>query len=202
MTSIVELSTDHRKRWFILILCLGALASGLLLYVIERPSGLIEATKLHTPDFYANGVTSIHFDAEGNLNSRIYSPALRNYQKSDLTLFNNPHIVLYTKNQQPWDITAALGKATHDFNHLELINHVRIHQPRGKENNEVTITTSSLTINSQAQTAYTDQPVTLIQKGNDHTLTLIKAVGVWVNQKTGEVKLLSRARGYYVPAKQ
>lgn len=74
-----------------------------------------------------------------------------------------------------------------------------LHQAKGKTNSDTTINTDNLSINAKRQTAITQAPVTVKQKGLDGSISIVKAVGIDVNQKTGNIRLLSHARGYYAP---
>lgn len=189
-----------KRQLIIIVLFLLALSSGLLLFYMEQPSKSAVIVDHSLPDSYANNVTLTRYDDQGNIVSQIYSPHLTHFKQDNRTLFEKPHIILYNKGQNPWVIDAAEGLATHEFEKITLVKDVTAHQAASAQNNEITITTSEMNIDTKNQTAYSKQPIQLIQKGQDKSLTIVNSVGVYVEQKTGIVKLLTQAKGYYAPA--
>lgn len=152
------------------------------------------------PDSYATNVTAIRYDSNGHIASELSAPKLTHYSKDDVTVFIKPEIVLYNETQQPWKITADEGKATQGFNTIILQGNVVLFQMAGKNNPEVTIKTSLLNLDTKQQIASTKEPVVMNQKSIDGSVTSVTAIGVEAYQKTGEIKLLSHARGVYAPA--
>jgi lipopolysaccharide export system protein LptC len=131
-------------------------------------------------------------DEQGLLASQIYTSKMTHYPHDDVSKFTDPRIIIFTQDRQPWNVTAEQGVSQHGITQVTLQNNVNVHQNAGPNNQELTLTTSSLTIFPETQTAYTNQPVTIIQPG-----TVINSVGLHADLKKGVVELLSKASGVY-----
>lgn len=145
-----------------------------------------------TPDTFMEKATYVKLDQNGNLHSKIYVSKMKHYPSNDTSYFTTPRVIFYNQNHVPWDITANEGKSQSGVSQVFLWDNVKIHQPAGPNSHELTMTTTNLTIFPEKQFAQTDQPVTIIEPGS-----VINSVGLRANLNTGEVQLLSHARGVY-----
>lgn len=145
-----------------------------------------------TPDSFMLKAIYTRTNEQGNLENQIYASKMTHYSQDDVSKFTDPQIIIFTQDRKPWNITAQQGVSLHGITQVTLQNNVKVHQSAGPNNQELTLTTSSLTIFPQQQTAQTDQPVKIIQPG-----TVINSVGLKADMKKGEVDLLSKARGVY-----
>lgn len=146
----------------------------------------------NTPDSFMVKAIYTRMNDLGQLSSRIYTSQVVHYPHDDVSNFKDPNIIVFTPDREPWNVTAQQGVSQHGVTQVTLKNNVRVHQNAGPNNQELTLTTNSLTIFPENQTAQTDQPVTIIQPG-----TLINSVGLRADLKKGVVELLSKARGVY-----
>ena len=112
--------------------------------------------------------------------------------KTILLIF--PHRICYfdDQNHVPWIITADNGQSQAGVSQVHLWGNVKLLQPPARNSHNMTMTTSSLIIFPEKQLAQTDQPVVITEPG-----TVINGVGLRANLNTGEIQLLSQARGVY-----
>jgi lipopolysaccharide export system protein LptC len=144
------------------------------------------------PDAFMINATYLGMDENGNLHNQIYLPKMTHYIKNNTSEFTDPQIIIYGKNHEPWLITAKFGQSKFGVEEVQLWKNVKIHQPAGPKNRELTITTSSLTFFPKHQSASTDEAITIAQPG-----AVVNSVGLRANLNKGEVQLLSRAKGVY-----
>jgi len=193
----------QRQIYYSAILLFIAILTGSLLYYAEQPSSPVPHFDTNLPESYAQNVSIIRYDATGALASTMFTPRAVHYTNDNSTQFFKPRIILFDKTQEPWQISAERGTTHQGFDVIDLQNNVYLHQPAGKQNNDITIASNLLTLNNTKQTAYTNQPVTMTEKANTtNNVITVKSVGVYAEQKTGVVKLLSHAQGLFLPGKK
>jgi LPS export ABC transporter protein LptC len=186
--------------YIILVLILIGLGTSLF-EVISNQNKPATALKPDQPDSFAVSVRVVRYNKNGDVSIELTAPKLSHYSANNDTLFFQPKIVLYTKQQQPWTITANLGIAQNGFNIIHLKGNVVLHQPLGPKNQEIAINTNELDVNIDQQIAATKLPITLSQRDKNKSIMIVKSIGMQANKKTGQVLLLSHVRGYYAPGK-
>ena len=144
-------------------------------------------------DAWMENVTALIMDKQGKVNMKIITPKLVHYAKNDVTDFSMPEITLYRNSRKPWFITAKYAKAAEGLNRVNFWDNVVIHHSADERTPATVIKTKTLTVFPKQQTAETDDLITLVQPN-----ILVKAVGMNTDLNTGNIKLLSQARGEYV----
>lgn len=186
---------------YFMALCGLVLMSAWFLYKnIFAP--IIKAQLNFHPEIILNHVTGKSFDESGKIKSRFSAPKLFYYSKTKQTKIINPHIIMYSKKEKPWIITANHGEILNGNKIYKLSDHVKLRQQAGKKNADSTITTSELTLFPGKKMAQTDQAVTFVQRAKDNSTTIIKSIGMRAYQPTGVIHLLSHMSGTYVPNKK
>tara|TARA_B100000989_G_scaffold298988_1_gene291699 strand:+ start:8200 stop:8796 length:597 start_codon:yes stop_codon:yes gene_type:complete len=146
------------------------------------------------PDAFAEQVVATHIDKQGKLHSQLISPRIVHYPDHDSSVASNPHVILYNDKdgKNPWHVTALNGKTIDGDTQIILWDNVKIHEPPGNNNDDMTMTTSYLEVYPDKDFAKTDKPVTFSETG-----VVVKSVGMkaYINEK--RVELLSRAQGVY-----
>lgn len=182
------------KRTFFLatILIFALIFSGYLIRQITSNRATAAHNSTDTPDSFMVNATYLRMDQNGNLHNKIFVTKMLHYTNNNMSDFTNPKVIIYGKDQSPWNITANYGQSEAGIEKVYLWNNVKIHQAASTNNSEMTITTTKLTIFPQTQSAETDQPITIIQPGEQ-----VNSVGLKANLQKGEVQLLSQAKGVY-----
>jgi len=180
------------------LLLIVSLSCRLLYNAIFQKQALLQRAKSQ-PTAILYGVHSISYAEDGNIKTQLNSTQLTYYKGLDKTVFQNPIIISHNPKQGSWHITAKTGVALHQNSILKLIDDVHLHQQATKNNPESTITTSELTLYPQKHYGETNRPVTYTRISPDKSKVIVKSVGAKVYQKTGQVKLLSKARAVYEP---
>jgi lipopolysaccharide export system protein LptC len=174
-----------------LILCI--LGSYHFLTQMNSQKTPMEETLHAVPDIFATHVTAFYLNQEGKLQTKFETPKMVHYYARNKTEFESPHFLIYNKKDNaPWHVFALHGLAMSGIESIQLWDHVRVHQDQSKQHHELNLTTSSMTLHPEAQTADTQQPVVLIQPGYH-----VSAVGVHLSLKEEKVDLISNAKGEF-----
>ena len=144
------------------------------------------------PNAFMRKVNYYQYSDEGNLHSHLVSPFIVQFSYKNSSYFISPHCLIYTSQHVPWIISADRGKSQNGIEWIYLWGHVKIHEPTQATKIKTTITTRNITIFPYRSFAQTDQPVTIVRPNS-----LIKAIGMTADLKTGIIHLLSHARGIY-----
>ena len=170
---------------------------GLMLYVTLW---LTQHNKVNTQrqpqtqyDSFVINLKQTQFSKTGNIANHVTTPLLEHYPTTNHTTFTKPNMLVYN-DQHNWHITADHGVSQDNNQKIYLSGHVHINQPATKTTPITTITTTHLTVYPQTSIAKTDAFVTLTRPN-----TVIHGVGAIANMKSGNIKLLSKARGHYAP---
>lgn len=147
------------------------------------------------PDALMEEVSAIIMDKQGKPKMKIVSPKVSHYAEHDITDFISPHITLYRQHYPtPWYVTSQHAKAIQGIDHINFWQEVVIHHAADLSQPATLIQTNTLTVYPQQQTAETIDSITLTQPN-----LVVKAKGMHADLNTGSIKLLSDARGEYVP---
>ena len=149
----------------------------------------------HRPDAFMEDVIATIINKEGNPVLKVAAPKMIHYADNDSTDMTAPNITVFRKESpNPWFINADFAKATQGISQILFQKNVVIHHPANIDNPTTTMSTDSLTVFPDEQTAQTNDPILITQPSST-----IHAVGMHANLKDGTVKLLSQAREEYVP---
>ncbi len=149
------------------------------------------------PDAYMINAVYEDYNNEGKLHAFLKTPKMTHFPEHDSSQFLSPDVVLYTKANVPWHVTAKHGRSLNGTNKVYLWGDVFIHQPPRPGSPETTITTSQLTIYPDRQYAETKKPVKITRPGS-----VTQGVGMTADFQNGIFKLLSHSRGHYDPKSQ
>jgi lipopolysaccharide export system protein LptC len=145
-----------------------------------------------TPDAFMVGAEYVSFDTNGKPRNSITVLKMMHYPANNASEFTDPSMVFYSDKGEPWHVSANSGQSQAGISEIHLWNNVKIHQPAGPKNREITITTTSLTIFPSEESVITNAPITIKQPGAE-----VYSVGLRADLKKGEVQLLSGARAVY-----
>lgn len=146
------------------------------------------------PDAYMENVTAVILDKFGKVTMKIVTPRLVHFTENDTTNLIDPQMTLYRKSPKPWFITSKFARATQGIDNVNFWDDVIIHHPADFNNPSTVIKTATLLVHPNNQTAETTDLITLIQPN-----IIVKAIGMFADMDTGNIKLLSQAQGEYAP---
>ncbi len=173
------------------------LAAGLSSWsiLISKKAHITPSGKPNEPDAFMENVTATIINKEGVRSILIESPRMVHYAENDTTVIETPKITIYRNSPEPWLINSDYARATQGTNKIFFWSNVVIHHPYDESTPITTFKTNTLTVFPQDKRAETADAVVLTQPE-----TVVHAVGMTANLNDGEVKLLSQARGEYVPS--
>jgi lipopolysaccharide export system protein LptC len=148
----------------------------------------------NVPDAYMEEVTAVVLDKEGNPKIKIETPKMIHFIKDDTTRLLSPHLTLYRDTPEPWYITSHYASASQGIESVNFWEEVQVQHAADQNSPTTTIKTATLTVYPNKHTAETNDLITMIQPN----LT-VNAIGMFADMNTGDIKLLSQARGEYVP---
>ena len=139
-------------------------------------------------------VVATMINDEGKRTVLIESPKMIHYSENDTTEIQAPHITVYRDSPEPWRIHSDFAKASNGTDKIYFWNHVEIHHATDTATPATTMKTDSLTVFPKENIAQTEDAIIVLQPD-----TTIHAIGMMANLNDGVVKLISAARGEYVP---
>ena len=146
------------------------------------------------PDAFMENVSALILNKEGKVYMKIETPKMIHFKNGDMTDFIDPQLTLYHRSPQPWFIQSKFAKANQGIENVLFREDVTIHHPADLNNPATVIKTKTLTVHPNSQTAETKDLITMVQPNST-----IKAVGMFADMNSGNIKLLSQAQGEYVP---
>jgi len=164
-------------------------------YFFYHPQNTIPAPTVELADAIMENVSALIMDKQGKPSMKIVSPKMIHFALHDTTQLIEPELTLYRKSPKPWYIKAKYARATEGIDNINFSENVTLHHAADQNNPVTLIKTATLTVQPNKQIALTNDLITLIQPG----LT-VKSTGMHADMNTGDIKLLSSARGEYVPS--
>ena len=171
--------------------------AGLLTFVMASAfhvDNKISAPLSDLPDAFMEDVVALVFDLQGKPKMKIVAPKMVHFAKKDTTQLTTPQLTLYRKSPIPWYITSKYAEATEGADHVNFWEDVMVQHAADQHNPATVIKTSTLTVLPNAETAETNEAITMIQPN-----IVIKGVGMRADMNSGDIQLLSQTRGEYVP---
>lgn len=178
----------------VVIIAAISFAAWLTLLSIWPQNSVIGTTAIEQPDAYMEDVNAVFMDKFGKPKLKIATPKLTHFQTNDTTNFDSPQLTIYRKSPAPWYVSSHYAKATHGIDNVDFREDVTIHHPGDQHMPATIIKAPTLIVHPNNETAETNEPIELIQPN-----LVVKAVGMRANMNSGAIKLLSQAKGEYVP---
>ena len=145
------------------------------------------------PDAIMEGATTLILNKQGKPKMKLSAVKMIHFTKNDNTQFVLPQLTFY-RDKSPWYVNSHYASATQGIEHVQFWQNVIIHYPADEEQPDTIIKTRQLSVHPQQQIAETDEKITLTQPN-----LKLQSKGMHANMQTGFIKLLSNARGEYVP---
>lgn len=163
-------------------------------FLSYRPQNILAVKTAMLPDAFMEDITTVIMDKQGKPNMKIITPKMIHYSDNDTTQLTSPQLTLYRQSPNPWFVTAKFAKATQGIDNVNFWDNVVIHHAADSNNPATVIRTASLTVHPNKKTAETNEKISMEQPG-----IVVNATGMIADMNTGDIKLLSQARGEYVP---
>lgn len=177
------------------LLLLAVLISTSAIIIIKHHKPVETKALPNQPDSFMEEVTATIMNKDGVPKLKIQAPRMTHYAMNNQTYFTKPHVTVYRQSPQPWFIDSDFGKAMNGIDHIIFSSHVVIHHPADFADPKTIMQTTSLDVFPNEKQATTSEAVTITQPD-----TVVHAIGMLANLEDGTVKLLSAAKGDYVPS--
>lgn len=142
------------------------------------------------PDFFMHKVVYTQMDESGRICDQITAPSLVHYLDNDVSVFTEPHLLVFNPTQKLWEISADQGKSMGFMGRIYLSGNVNVERMPLLNDFGFTVKTTALTIYPASKTADTEEPVTILQNGS-----VVNAVGAKADLAKGTINLLSQVKG-------
>ncbi len=176
----------------LLIIAISLSTWSILVSTQSKPHLQVENSNL--PDAVMENVVALILNKEGTPSLKVTTPKMTHYASNDATEIEKPIVTVYRHSPNPWHISSNYAKASKGISEILFWDHVVLHHLEDKENPTTTMSTDTLTIFPDKQTAQTDQAITIKQPD-----TIVHAIGMLANMNNGTIELLSKAEGEYAP---
>ena len=150
----------------------------------------------HDPDYIVEGLSATRMNESGAAAYTLAAQRMVHYPDDDTTLLSTPRFVSYGSAKSPVTITASQAVVSANGEHVYFQDDVRVTRAAYGDASELVMRTAFLHVIPEDNLARTDRTVTITDAA-----TTVTAVGLELNSETRVVKLLSRVRGTYDPAK-
>jgi lipopolysaccharide export system protein LptC len=151
----------------------------------------------HDPDFIVDRLTGVSMNDTGIASYTLSAARMIHYPDDDSTLLTDPKFVSHGSAKAPVTITSNEAVVSSKGDHVYFQDDVRVIRAPDAENSELVMRTSFLHVVPDKHLALTDRSVTI----TDAT-TVVIADGFEMNSETRVIKLMSKVRGTYDPAKE
>lgn len=184
------------RSWIFTIALVSALLYGALQF---SPSDLMkepEEPAASFPEAYLIGMQDRTFNREGRLAHTLSAAEVTYFNTGANTqgYIDQPILAFFSADDpRPWYLTASQGIANAEQQTLLLTGAVNAYNEHPRYG-RIDINTDDLLVNTDAQIASTDKPVTM-QSARGTT----SAIGLAAELESGRVQLLSEVKGTYAP---
>lgn len=198
--SLLALITLSDRPWLRTLALGGTLAATLfLLWRSDEPTQIAnDAADLRgkaEPDGFVINGEYTSYDEDGNLKIQFTSPRIEQFEEGNVATMKQPRAKLFGQPETPpWIVQSENGSLLQNEGVLYLTDHVRVIRTIGER--EATMTTTSLTLDNDQGTVYTDAPVTIT---DELGVTRAKGMKAWIDDRTLELK--SQVEGRYETGK-
>lgn len=146
------------------------------------------------PDAYMENIVATILNKQGKPSLKIEAPKMVHYVENDTTDITHPRVTVYRQSPKPWYINSDSAQALNGVEKVVFNKNVIIYHPADAENPHTSMKTDTLTVFPDKQQAQTDNAVVINQPDTE-----VHAVGMLADLNDGTIKLLSQAKGDYVP---
>lgn len=146
----------------------------------------------HDPDAKAENFTVLRYDATGALKYRLEAPYMEHFPDDDSSEIRTPFLTHYRPEAPEMTIRSDAAKVTAKGTLAYLWGHVEAHRQATPERPEMIATMPDLTVNTEENTAFTNNPVE-IRQGR----SWVRGVGMNLDHNAATFVLHSQVTGQY-----
>lgn len=179
----------------ILVALLAALTFWLERMVHSAPRATGAVTR-HQPDYIVEQLSAVSMNEKGMAAYTLSAARMMHYPDDDTTVLASPKFVSYATAKSPVTITASEAVVSTNGQHVYFQDDVRVTRAAYGTLSDLLVRTDFLHVIPDQNIARTDRAVTI-----SDAATTVTAVGFDLNNETRIMKLHSRVRGTYDPAK-
>jgi lipopolysaccharide export system protein LptC len=150
----------------------------------------------HDPDYIVNNFSATTLGISGEARYQLAAEKMEHFPDDDTTHLVEPRLTSPYKDKPPVHISADRGEVSRNGEEVFLRDDVHVLRDAAGKSGAMQISTSYLHIVPDSETADTDRSVSITEARGVTT-----AVGMKLNSKERELKLLSRVRSQYESAK-
>ncbi len=162
--------------------------------VVQPNEAKLDGSNRHDADYIVENFSSVKLYPAGQPHLTLAAIKMKHYPDDKTTHLERPHFMRFAPDAAPMHMYSQRGFVSEDGSNAYLHEQVRlIREARGRQT-ELTLSTSFLHLMPEQEMAETDKPV-VIQDAH----TFISAVGLKLDQKKHQFKLLSRVKVRYEP---
>ena len=192
---LIALLPEQRPRWRTIALLATVIATVALLWHSDNELPMpMQGSELRgdsEPDSFVVNALYTSYDEQGTIKIQFVSPRIEQFETTDYAIMAEPQATIQGQpGSEPWQLTAKHGKLRDGNSLLELEGDVRIVRQIGERS--AILTTTTLTLDSRTNMAYTDAPVEIVDATGTTNATGMKA---WLNERI--LELDSQVEGRY-----
>lgn len=156
---------------------------------VRAPSPEQDNGLRRTPDYVVENFSAVRMGDDGVARHMLVAKSMAHYPDDDTTDVEKPHFINTEPGKPAVQIKADQAKMSAKGEDIYLTGNVMVVRNAGKGRGETTMTTSLLHLIPDDDIAKTDKPVVISE-----TSSVIKAVGMEMNNRTNVTRLLSQVR--------
>lgn len=185
--------TRNLAAWAVLgLLGLFAALTFWLNQTVQPPPPKTDGSTRHDPDTIVENFSALRLDPAGQPHDALAAVKMTHYPDDDTTLLERPHFTRFNAKTAPLHALAQRGTLSKDGEEAHLHDNVTVIREAYGNRSELVLRTSYLHVIPKKDLATTDKPVTI-----DDAHTHITAVGLKLDSKANQFKLLSRVKVRY-----
>jgi lipopolysaccharide export system protein LptC len=185
--------TRNLAAWTVLgLLGLFAALTFWLNQTVQPAPPKLDGSTRHDPDTIVENFSALRLDLAGQPHYALAAVRMTHYPDDDTTLLERPHFTRFNAKTAPLHALAQRGTLSKDGEEARLYDNVTVIREAYGDKSELVLRTSYLHVIPKKELATTDKPVTI-----DDAHTHITAVGLKLDNKIDQFKLLSRVKARY-----
>lgn len=188
---------DKARAWLPLLPLLLLLLGTYWLNQQVQPLPQTQSQLRHDVDFVVDNLSAITLNVEGRPRFTLAAERMWHYPDDDTTHLQMPRLASLYSNRPPVLTSAQTGMISSRGDEVFLFDEVRVVRPATADVGEQRFATDYLHVVPERDWAETDQSVVVTSQHS-----VIRAVGMELDNEERTARLLSRVRAFHEPARQ